>query len=140
MGNVSQILAAFVLIIAVLFTFASLYTDTNAQNVYPNSKLPDSFNKTQEYGYYLQNQTNNFQSQIQAQGANPNPLLIGTLILSAGSSAAISMLGLGPIGLALANDFAIAVGIPAFLIGLMGVWLVYKLGAQVIRAIRLGDM
>lgn len=140
MGTVSQMFAAFMIIVAMMFTFSILYVDTNASSLYPATSLPDSFNKTKDYGSYMQNQTNNFQTQIQAQGSNPNPLLIGTLILSAGSSAAISMLGLGPLGIAIVNDFAIALGIPFFLVGLLGIWITYKLGAQIIRAIRLGDM
>ena len=140
MANISQMFAAFVFITAVFFVFASLYTDTHANTLYTGAKIPDSFNKTNEYGLYLQNQSNNFQTQVQAQGANPNPLLVGTLILSAGSTAVISILSIGTIGMALINDFGGLLSIPPLLIGLLVTWMTYKLVAQVVRGIRLGDM
>lgn len=140
MGNLSQMFAAFIFIIAMMAVFALLYHDSGAQTLFPNSALPDSFNKTDQYGQYMSNQSNNFQNQIQSQGANPNPLLVGTLILSAGSTAAISMVSIGVIGMALVNDFGVLLMIPLFFTGLLITWMTYKIGAQIIRAIRLGDM
>lgn len=144
MGSIVHYFGVVIIIIGTFMIFSSFYNDAYTSSGFTNVSVPTSFNKTAQYGSYLNNQTSAMKNTIvNSQSDNSAIGVIGgviTLITQGSVLALTGLFSILEIGFALLNDFGAILIIPVGLIGLAFTYLVFKFGAQIIRAVRLGDI
>jgi len=128
-----------------LFFFAfTFFNDANLAtgDIYENEF--SSFDKIQEYGSYLQNQTDDMQEKITTSTTSPTDANTAAQMLNLitqGASISITgLIGFIDVGISLLYDSMGYLGIPAFYVTMAIVMLVFGLLAAIYHAIRGGEL
>jgi len=144
MALIGKLVVLSITILAAFFVYSAMFSHAVTEGGWQDVQGYDTFDKTNDYADFMQNQTNQMRDSLQSQSAGKsNDLgqdLIINLLFNSVSTTVMSFFTFIDILITMVFDIGTTAGIPQFFVGLLVILLLFTVIAGLIRAIRIGEI